>query len=166
MVMRRKAADPLDKGPPTQKAWHEFEASFSGAFLNVWLLREAGEINPEYLEDLRRRLGEAIVTGQMWSDDPPEWLDEWDGYEPLQGPFDQHGFGFIPLEEAELLEAQLFPHGSTEADFWWLARGFATIGLYSALETYCRALDIVAARRGLPAAINAFLTTRLLWQNC
>ena len=115
---------------------------------------------PDYYEELKRRIGDAVSYGYMWKQDPPDFLgDEWDGDVPLSDPRDE-GMWWIPLEVVEGYETQLFPPGGSERDFLWGARGIAVAGLYASLENYARALGVARPRTPLWKAIRAHLAGR------
>jgi hypothetical protein len=141
--------DPRDIMDPIQKQWEEFRASFAAGLLHVWLLKDLDELAPDYARHLQRRLDEAsdIAAINEWDDfpipsiDPESMSYEW---------WDREGW--------ELLQEQLFPKHSTNADrdFHFASRGLATIALHSALETFCKSVG--AHKRGsLPASISEFL---------
>ena len=71
--------DPLDRGTPADKRWHEFQFSFSHSVLLAWLLRDLRNIEPDYLRRLWGRLQTSIC-------DYPDLLraeGEYDGFVPL-----------------------------------------------------------------------------------
>jgi hypothetical protein len=123
--------DDRDIGEPARKAWEEFRASYSAALLNVWLLEDLEYICPNYFEELETRVAEGILSGEQLMKDDPEAFPE----APIQGP-EGHGVAFWPLDDAYLLEQQLFPHNSSQDDYKLMARGLAAVGLHAALAAY------------------------------
>src|SRR5438477_4797817 len=146
--------DPRDDGRPQQKEWNEFRAAYSAARLHGWLLRELEEIEPDYFKQLHDRVVDAILNGEGLRD-----AGDQDPAAPLQGPLGRNVW-FWDLDEAYLLEQQLFPFHDSVKDFGALARGLVLVGLHSSLEVYCAALSISRPRTPLPLAIEVALKER------
>ena len=150
-------------GQSRQKSWAEFSATFAAAYLLCWLLEDLPEVSPDYFGELQRRIGEAIVQGQIWEDEPPDDLgvgEEWDRHVPLQGPGEpSRSAWFVPLDALFRFEEQLFPKGAGSTDFAWFARGITLAGMVGALEAYCKSLDVDTRRRSLTMAVRQLLAT-------
>jgi hypothetical protein len=146
--------DPRDDVRPFEKQWNEFRAAYAAARLHGWLLRELEELEPDYFQQLRDRVSDAIINGEGSRDagDP-------DPGAPLQGPAGK-GVWFWDLDEAYLLEEQLFPFRDSTRDFGAYARGLVLVGLHASLEVYCAALGITRPRTPLPLAIEGGLKAR------
>jgi hypothetical protein len=152
--------DPLDGGTGADLRWTEFRLAFAAAYLTSWLLADLSLACPDYYEELKMRIGNAVSYGYMWQQDPPDFLgDHWDGEVPLSDPRDE-GIWWIPLEVAEGYEEQLFPPGGSERDFLWASRGIAAVGLHASLDAYARALDIDLRGKPLWKAIALYLGAR------
>ncbi len=146
--------DPRDSGTPFDKEWHEFEAAYASARLQGWLLSELEELRPRYFEDLRNRITDAILNGEIFAEGGDKHPEA-----PIQSP-SGHGVSFWDLEDAYTLEQQLFPFNEPQADFSDFARGLILVGLHAALESYCAALEITKRRTPLPISIDKALSSR------
>ena len=144
--------DPRDTGTPFTKEWHEFQAAYASARLQGWLLSELEEISPSYFQDLRNRIGDAIIHGEGFKDEGDD-----DPAAPIQSP-SGHGVCFWDLEDAYTLEQQLFPFWEPQGDFGDFARGLVVVGLHAALDAYGSALRI--GKGHLPTAIEKALGSR------
>jgi hypothetical protein len=141
--------DDRDIGEPARKAWEEFRASYSAALLNVWLLEDLERICPNYFEELEIRVGEGILSGEQLMQDDPEAFPE----AVIRGPGGD-GVTFWPLDDAYLLEQQLFPHNSSQEDYKLMARGLAAVGLHAALATYFAAAVPGKTGKSLPESMR------------
>lgn len=132
--------DPLDIGEPDVKAWEEFRATYAGAYLLCWLLKEE-----EHAEDGGHFAGldDRLYRGELYAETLADEDPAHDGWLPLV--YESHGETLITWVPPELID-QLFPHGQSKHDFLWQARGLAALALYSSLESYSRALGIPSRR--------------------
>jgi hypothetical protein len=145
-------SDGRDRGSPPLKAWEEFRASYSAALLHAWLLEDLEEIRPDYFDELQTRIAEAILTGEELG---RENAEEYGSDAPIQGP-EGKSVTFLPIEDAYLLEEQLFPHSRSDDDYKWAARGLAAVGLHASLATYFTTIVGATSPKSLPEAVRAW----------
>jgi hypothetical protein len=145
---------PLDSGDPRERTWTEFRVAFAGATAMAALLVEIDELQPNYFNDFRQRVADAVSQGEVWLRDGYDGDEEWDGYVPLQGPSGRSVL-FLPLEDAQVLEEQLFPAGGSQMEDRWISQGFVVVALHSTLDSYAQSVGVRKGR--LPEAVTDYL---------
>lgn len=156
--------DPRDEGRPGEKEWQEFRASFASALLHCWLLQDLEQTAPDYGTELHLRFMSAVDRADLYREDDPSW--EWYLVPGPRGLDEIDDYLWLTEEEWRSLYDQLFPHvgvpGGSAGEFEFSARGLASVGLHSALETYFSACLGDRVRGPLPEAIKDYLEDRRL----
>jgi len=123
----------------------------------AWLLGELDELAPGYADDLRQRLQEGILAGDLLAEEDPEY----DGAAIVHSPVRREAT-FIDHDDAVLLDEQLFPHpgGTDPRDLEQALRGMAVVAFHSALETYALSIGVAVNRKPIPQRIGRFLASK------
>jgi len=128
--------------------------SFASATAMRLLIDELDQAAPGYLTSLNERLSSAITHGEMWKEEGDPEGKEFDGFVPVQGPAGR-SVTYIPLEDAYLLQDQLFADGASADDQLWLVRGQLVVALHSALDRFAR--EVGGTGPHLPEAVRQLL---------
>jgi len=149
--------DLRDQGNPIEKEWLEFRAGYAAVRLFALLLGDLGEIAPDYVPNLRRRLSEGISIGEGNSEEDPAS----DGPALIPGPLSGEPT-MMDLSEALLLEEQLFPDRRRHdtRDFHQATRGMVIVAFHSVLESFAKTLGATKKGTSLPKAIGTFLSAK------